>query len=159
MAKTLQLKRGLKAELPLLAEGEPGFVTDEGRLYIGTGTENVAMARAEDITAVTAEEYTYAELKALVDAQGLVVGQQYLLTDYETVYYQPYSKVVKHSGVTEMLVLTASATNAFLQECSSVEYPQDVVYYDFTADTTEDESATARKGFILRRHDRRQNIN
>lgn len=56
MAKTLQFKRGKKADLPLLAEGEPGFVTDEGRLYIGTGTENIAMARTDEQMPSSAEE-------------------------------------------------------------------------------------------------------
>lgn len=38
MARKFQLKRGLKKDLPALAEGEPGFTTDEGGFYIGTGS-------------------------------------------------------------------------------------------------------------------------
>ena len=50
MARRLQLKRGLKANLPTLEAGEPGFTTDEGKLYIGTGSANVELARAGDLT-------------------------------------------------------------------------------------------------------------
>ena len=53
MSRKLQFKRGTKAKLPTLAEGEPGFVTDEKKLYIGTGTENVPMARDADLIAHT----------------------------------------------------------------------------------------------------------
>lgn len=49
MARKLQFKRGTKTNLPTLAAGEPGWVTDEGRLYIGTGGGNVQLPRAEDL--------------------------------------------------------------------------------------------------------------
>lgn len=45
MARKFQFKRGKKADLPTLAAGEPGFVTDEGKLYVGTGSANIPMAR------------------------------------------------------------------------------------------------------------------
>ena len=51
MIRKLQLKRGAKAKLPILSEGEPGFVTDEKKLYLGTGTENVPMAKDADLIA------------------------------------------------------------------------------------------------------------
>lgn len=44
MSRKLQFKRGVKAKLPVLAEGEPGWVTDEERLYIGTGSKNIPLA-------------------------------------------------------------------------------------------------------------------
>lgn len=47
MSIKLQIKRGKKANLPKLAAGEPGFTTDEQKLYIGTGSDNVAMARED----------------------------------------------------------------------------------------------------------------
>lgn len=37
----LQIKRGLRADLPVLAEGELGFTTDTKALFIGTGNGNV----------------------------------------------------------------------------------------------------------------------
>lgn len=41
--RQLELRRGLKADLPVLAEGEPGFCTDTGELFIGTLSGNVAV--------------------------------------------------------------------------------------------------------------------
>lgn len=45
--RKLQLRRGPKTDLPTLAEGEPGFTTDENKLYIGTGINNIEFARAD----------------------------------------------------------------------------------------------------------------
>lgn len=52
MARVLQIKRGLKANIPTLAQGEFGFTTDSDaeELYIGNGTTNIKMARADDVT-------------------------------------------------------------------------------------------------------------
>ena len=44
MARTFQIKRGLKADMPTLAQGELGMTTAPGSdgLLIGTGTETIA---------------------------------------------------------------------------------------------------------------------
>jgi hypothetical protein len=39
MGRKIQVRRGTKAELPTLSEGELGYCTDTKELYIGTGTE------------------------------------------------------------------------------------------------------------------------
>lgn len=44
MARKLQIKRGQKANMPTLAEGELGFTTDEKKVYIGTGSENIPVS-------------------------------------------------------------------------------------------------------------------
>ena len=49
MAKKLQFYRGPKASMPTLAEGEPGYTTDEKKLYIGDGAENIGLVKDEDI--------------------------------------------------------------------------------------------------------------
>lgn len=38
---TIQIKRGKKENMPTLKEGELALATDEKKLYIGTGTENI----------------------------------------------------------------------------------------------------------------------
>lgn len=50
MAKKLQIKRGARASMPTLAQGELGMTTDSGSegLFVGTGTENIEMARKSD---------------------------------------------------------------------------------------------------------------
>ena len=62
--RKLQLRRGPKADLPTLAEGEPGFVLDEGKLYVGTGAENVEFSRADH----THSEFDPAGSAATVEA-------------------------------------------------------------------------------------------
>lgn len=43
MANVLQIKRGQKSNLPVLSNGEPAFVTDENKVYIGDGSSNYAV--------------------------------------------------------------------------------------------------------------------
>jgi Major tropism determinant N-terminal domain len=38
--RQLQLRRGVKASLPALADGEPGFCEDTGELFVGSTTGN-----------------------------------------------------------------------------------------------------------------------
>ena len=45
MSRKFQLKRGVKANLPILAIAEPAYVTDEKKVYVGDGAENFALAR------------------------------------------------------------------------------------------------------------------
>lgn len=40
MANTLQIKRGLLTNLPVLSAGEPAFTTDDGRFHVGDGATN-----------------------------------------------------------------------------------------------------------------------
>ncbi len=39
----VQIKRGLKANLPILKDGEMAYTTDENGLYIGKNGENVKL--------------------------------------------------------------------------------------------------------------------
>ena len=51
MSKTIQIKRGPRATMPTLAQGELGMTTDSGAegLFIGNGTENIEFARKSDL--------------------------------------------------------------------------------------------------------------
>ena len=68
--RTLQFKRGEKANLPTLAAGEPGWVTDEKRLYIGTGSENIALPVSGDAAA--------SATKATQDSAGQQINKTYI---------------------------------------------------------------------------------
>ena len=54
MAKKLQIKRGARASMPTLAQGELGMTTDSGSegLFVGTGTDNIEMAKKSDLDAI-----------------------------------------------------------------------------------------------------------
>jgi len=41
MSNLLKVRRGLKADLPTLEQGELGFCTDTEEVYIGTGVANI----------------------------------------------------------------------------------------------------------------------
>lgn len=97
-------------------------------------------------------EKTYAELETIVNNKELVPGVQYVLTDYRTKYQQPDTLIIKEVATTERLVLTAIDVDKFDRICSSLDYPQDVIWYDFNLNVCEDGS-TSRNGFILRRQD------
>ncbi len=55
MANKLQFKRGLKASLPALSVGEPGFCTDTKELFVGASGGNIQLAKQVDLTAHLAE--------------------------------------------------------------------------------------------------------
>lgn len=64
--KLFKFFRGLKASLPTLSEGQPGYVTDEKRLYIGNADgENTQIPNAQDLEA---------KQDKLVGTAGQVVG-------------------------------------------------------------------------------------
>lgn len=44
MSRKLQFKRGQRKDLPALAPGEPGWVEDEGKLYVGNSGGNVGVS-------------------------------------------------------------------------------------------------------------------
>lgn len=46
MAQTIQIKRGLKTNLPTLASGEMGLCTDTKEVYVGDGVGNILVGRA-----------------------------------------------------------------------------------------------------------------
>ena len=41
MARKFQVKRGKKANMPVMAEAEFAFAADEGNVYIGSSTGNI----------------------------------------------------------------------------------------------------------------------
>ena len=53
--KSLQFYRGPQSGIPTLKEAEPGWTTDEKRLYVGDGTSNVAIANKSEVDAVQSD--------------------------------------------------------------------------------------------------------
>lgn len=102
------------------------------------------------------KQMTYNELALLVANKQLTPGSQYILSDYATKYVQPDTNIIKEMAI-ERLVLTAIDVDKFNTICSSLDYPQDIIYYSFKLNTCEDD-LTFRKGFILRRRDESPNV-
>jgi len=76
--------------------------------------------------------HSYSELKALADAGTLVSGQQYVLSDYKTIYIQPVSNLLKMDAEPERLLLTAATESVFFNEAKSIDHPADYLEYDFS---------------------------
>lgn len=80
MATTIQFKRGLDANFGAqsLSAGEPAFVTDTQKLYVGDGTNKVLINPIEQPAGLdTGTEYT----KYQVNEYGQVVSQANLVAD------------------------------------------------------------------------------
>jgi hypothetical protein len=46
---SIAVRRGNKADLPILASGEPGFAVDEQEVFIGTGSSNIRILTSDDL--------------------------------------------------------------------------------------------------------------
>jgi len=91
---TIKLKRGLSANLPglTLAQGEPAFATDTGKLYIGDGTEKV-LINPDQANAETATKLKTARTISLTgDATGS--------TQFDGSANAPIAVTLSNSGVT-----------------------------------------------------------
>jgi hypothetical protein len=109
-------------------------------------------------------EETYSGLTIGSSAGGLVVGQYYLITDFQTCYDQPNFNNQGGSittgnyktGTTEPILVLATSTTGFSSTAYSTLYPKDKISYDFTWSTTEATNSPA-KGRITERIDDRNN--
>jgi hypothetical protein len=109
-------------------------------------------------------EDTYSGLTIASSAGGLIVGQYYLISDYQTCYDQPnytnggvaITTGNFKSGSTEPILVLATSTTGFSSTAYSILYPDDKISYDFTWSTTEVTSSPA-KGRITERIDRFNN--
>ncbi len=87
MANKIQLRRGLKANIPTGSAGEPLYATDTRELYIGTGSGNVNMGGSQWYTgtamggtSTTTGAYCYSACPLVKS------GDMYLNTTYGYVY-------------------------------------------------------------------------
>lgn len=109
-------------------------------------------------------EATYSGLTIGASTGNLVVGQYYLMTDFQTCYDQPnytnegiaITTGNYKTGTTEPILLLATSTTGFSPTVYSTIYRNDKITYDFTWDTTEVTSSPA-KGRITERIDKFNN--
>lgn len=147
------------SEVPYFGHGSPMMLTakNETLLFANkTLPDRVSdlelnVARLGEITQVT-----YAELEALKNNNELVVKNRYELTDFATIYNQSVTGIVR-TGAIERLLLTPTSTNTFAQSVYSLDYPTDIIRYDFDNNLCED-GITPRKGKIIYRKNTLQNL-
>lgn len=130
--KKLQIRRGLKANIPTLAEGEFGFCTDTKDIYIGDGSTNTLVGGGSLNTTVagkvdavsgkglSTEDYTSTEktkLSGIADSAtaNTILNLSGTLTTSWTGSAAPYSQAVTLSGIlatdTPILDLICSTAN------------------------------------------------
>ena len=110
-------------------------------------------------------EVTYSELVDLIDTNGLVPGQHYLITDFRTCYDQPdydqnrdaiaVSNASYFQGPVEPIVVLATSTDTLAIDAYQPAYPNDKIKYDVTYSSTE--SAEPAFGRITERVDNYNN--
>ena len=72
---------------------------------------------------------TYSELLALINANGLIIGQHYKITDYKTIYMQPVTGIILE-GNEEPIIVEAISQNTLSPLAYSESYPNHIIYYD-----------------------------
>ena len=76
---------------------------------------------------------TYAELKALLTASELEVGQKYLISDFAQSYNifdgGTMHIIEEQIGIAEPIIVTASKVNELYKVAISTVYPQDIIHY------------------------------
>lgn len=124
-------------------------------LYIDPATGVVTQNTAPSGGGSTAPvDITYSALSTAISGSTLIPGTVYRLTDFQTVH-TIYNTTDTNTGPTEVLLLTALTTNELAPVAYSESYPDDMIYYNPTNDTTVMPGCT--KGFIYRRIDTKRN--
>ena len=100
------------------------------------------------------ESLTYSELYTLKTNNNLVVGQIYIINDYQTVHTITNTSDT-NVGIIEPLLVTALTSNKLSNECYSNSFPQDIIYYNIEND--QNMVAGCTKGYIYRRIDTLKN--
>lgn len=100
-------------------------------------------------------EGTYAQLLALKNANGLIPGQWYKMTNYQAIWVDPISAIKNVSSKIEKLYIFASDVNTFSVRAISQTYPNDIIYYSITETIAVDIRCgfyhADSRGFIFRR--------
>lgn len=78
---------------------------------------------------------TYNQIKNLKDNDELLVGRTYELK-FNTIHTIPNTNV-NNTGTTETLILEAVSPNEFNKVVYSLEYPNDIIHFDFDDNLTE----------------------
>ena len=80
MADSLQLRGGVKSNIPALGDREPGFTTDTHELYVGYGGANYKVGGADVVQSVESMKRDVESMKreklsaAKAEAQGSVAS-------------------------------------------------------------------------------------
>ena len=96
---TLKIKRGLKADLPILKSGEPGVALDEKRLYIGgLNSSIISVPNQSDIDGIVSLiEDTQDDIEIKVDK---IAGKDLSTNDYTNTDKNEVAKISNKADIT-----------------------------------------------------------
>jgi hypothetical protein len=102
-------------------------------------------------------EHTYAELKALKSIGKLLIGREYLLTDFQSIHILE-SRMCTNCpdavlGAIEPLILSASDNDKFAPIAKSKKIESDIIHYSFDLVSEACDLVTQSKGVITYRED------
>ena len=110
------------------------------------------------------KEVTFEELLATKETGTFKVGTGYLLTDFRNNHLVPNDPAGKEAIDTplkppiEQLVIIPLSSSEISAQAFSLDYPQDIIYYDITADWLGTLKPTTHTGAIMRRIDTDSNV-
>lgn len=139
------------ATIPAPPTGKLTLYTDDyGQLSLKDHLNNIHKFPKPSINV------SYAELINLVETSQLVVGVNYIITDYRTTHIIP-GTVDINVGDIEPLIVTPVNEHILSPIASSTIWPGDIIYYSIDTDETNFPGATT--GYIKRRIDTINNNN
>lgn len=135
-------------------------VDSDGILKLKTSTELIPLS-SSDVLRYT--EVNYSEFKNLFDTNSLKSGNVYLITDFQTVYYQQYTddngdgtgpNTIVESGPVEPILVLATSDNTYDSEVKSILHPTDYIIWEHELNDFDREyyQLTGKGHIILRRN-------
>jgi hypothetical protein len=99
---------------------------------------------------------SYKELVQLRDKELLIPETKYVIEDYQLLHYLNYTSELRQAEP-EKIQLTALSESEFKPAGRSLDFPNDIVYFDFDGDTANPDQVPVDhedfKGYIYRRFD------
>lgn len=86
MSNKIQIKRGLKGNLPILDAGEPAFTTDTKEFFIGDGSTNIEFAKQADLEIANTQLLDMIYETAGGTATALTVPMKNLVNGYSKTF-------------------------------------------------------------------------
>ena len=104
MANKIQIRRGIKANLPTLSAGEPAFCTDTNQLFVGNGSTNIEYAKQISVDSLNSqmnEKANLSDVKIFTSLSDIGLSLDDMTTDFGS----NILKMIKAMGRNRKLVL------------------------------------------------------
>lgn len=100
---------------------------------------------------------TFEEFSDLLNFAGLIPGQSYEITNFQTKHQIDGTSDLNDNATDETLIVIAKRSDEIIKHCFSKNYSEDIIFWDY-ADTLCEDGVTPRTGKIIYRKDTVNNI-